>query len=170
MYCKIQVSPIYRSLCGSQANNMAKKIPDLSFPAPNSRPPGFFLDEHELRKLHAKNAEEDLQKLAILIKHYNIQDGPDMYLQLALELAREGVLSGGSKRGKAALGDVVLVGPGTDAAVVNICFDAETSGGLLIVVHPAKASELEAALASRSVPVHAVGEVVARTDHVIELV
>ncbi|MEE8467310.1 MAG: selenide, water dikinase SelD [Planctomycetota bacterium] len=88
----------------------------------------------------------------------------------ALDLARQGVLSGGTKRGKAALGDVVLSGPGTDEALVNICFDAETSGGLLIVVDPARAADLETALGSRSVPVHAVGEVLARTEHVIELV
>jgi selenide,water dikinase len=87
----------------------------------------------------------------------------------ALDLARHGVLSDGTKRGKAALGDVVLAGPGSDDALVNICFDAETSGGLLIVVDPAKAADLEAALAARSVSVHAVGEAVARTDHVVEL-
>ena len=125
-----------------------------------------------------------IRGLAFLLQHRrhsrNIAVGSEVTLRFdiaslplqasALELAREGVLSGGTKRGKAALGDVVLVGPGTDKALVNICFDAETSGGLLIVVDPAKALDLEAALGSRSVPVHAVGEVVARTGHVIELI
>ena len=87
----------------------------------------------------------------------------------ALELARQGVLSGASARGKAALGEVVRVGPGADPALVDICFDAETSGGLLIFVAADGGPRLERELADRDVPVHAVGEVVERTDHVVEL-
>lgn len=87
----------------------------------------------------------------------------------ALELARAGVVSGGTGRGKAALGDVVRIEDGADPGLVNICFDAETSGGLLIFVAADKASELERELGARSVPVHAVGHVGPGSDHVVVL-
>ncbi|MEZ6016945.1 MAG: selenide, water dikinase SelD [Planctomycetota bacterium] len=87
----------------------------------------------------------------------------------ALDLARKGILSGGTARGKMALGQVVSVAAGADPAIVNIAFDAETSGGLLIVVAPEKAAALERELAARDVPVHAVGEVVPHSGRWIEL-
>ena len=87
----------------------------------------------------------------------------------ALELARKGTLSGGSKRGRANLADVVRIGSGPEAALVDLVFDAETSGGLLIVVAPAHAARLEAELAARDLPVHAIGEVVPATGALIEL-
>ena len=87
----------------------------------------------------------------------------------ALELARDGVVSGGSGRGKAALGEVVRIDPGVDQAIVDISFDAETSGGLLIFVAEAKRSALEAELSARSVPVQAVGHVQPGGDHVVAL-
>ncbi len=87
----------------------------------------------------------------------------------SLELAAAGVVSGGSARGKASLeGDVQIASDAEDARV-DIAFDAETSGGLLIAVAPEQANELEHQLSSRGVPVHGVGEVLPRTDSVIVL-
>lgn len=91
-------------------------------------------------------------------------------LERAYELAADGVLSGGTKRGKAALSETVSIGDGVDATRVDIAFDAETSGGLLIVCPSANATRLEEELAARDVPVHAVGEVTARTDAIVSLV
>ncbi len=88
----------------------------------------------------------------------------------ALELAKDGIVSGGSGRGRATLADDVLVGEGTDEALVNICFDAETSGGLLIVVPAGDLGRLENELASREVSATVVGEVVERSKHLVELV
>ncbi|HVS09406.1 MAG TPA: AIR synthase-related protein, partial [Planctomycetota bacterium] len=48
--------------------------------------------------------------------------------------------------------------PGIEEALVDLFFDAETSGGLLIAIHPERAAALERELASRGVPVHAIGE------------
>ena len=87
----------------------------------------------------------------------------------ALELARAGVVSGGSARGKAALGDVVRVADGVDPDLVRITFDAETSGGLLICVPAEEAGTLEKALQAQDVPVHPVGEVLPAGDHSILL-
>jgi selenide,water dikinase len=87
-----------------------------------------------------------------------------------LALARAGVLSGGAKRGRKALKDQVTVASGVDEPLVNLLFDAETSGGLLIVLPAARADELERELRERSLPVHQVGEVVAATGAHVDVV
>ena len=95
---------------------------------------------------------------------------PDLPLaEGALELAREGVVSGGSNRSRAAIGSEVLVDEACEAARVAITFDAETSGGLLIAVAPEDAPQLERAMQERGVLAHRVGAVVERGAHAIEL-
>jgi selenide, water dikinase len=76
----------------------------------------------------------------------------------ALDLSRKGSNSGGAKRGRAALAEEVSIAPGLEEPLVNLLFDAETSGGLLIVVSPADAATLERELAQRSLPVHRIGQ------------
>jgi len=88
----------------------------------------------------------------------------------ALELARQGLVTGGAKRGQTALGATVRIGAGLEEPLVNLLFDAETSGGLLIVVDAADASALERALGENEVAVHCIGELVPRDGHAIELV
>jgi selenide,water dikinase len=88
----------------------------------------------------------------------------------ALDLAERGVLSGGSKRGQKALKDEVTVAPGVDEALRNLLFDAETSGGLFIVVAADEADALERELRERALPVHRLAEVVASTGAAVELV
>jgi selenide,water dikinase len=75
----------------------------------------------------------------------------------ALELARKGVFSGGAKRGRATLGAEVAVGKGLEEARVQLLFDAETSGGLLIVVPEARAGLLERELRARELRVSRIG-------------
>ncbi len=86
-----------------------------------------------------------------------------------LDLARRGLCSGGAKRGKAALADVVRARAELEPALVDLAYDAETSGGLLIVVSVANAAALERELAARGVPVHAIGECAPASDVLIEL-
>jgi len=74
-------------------------------------------------------------------------------------LAAAGNTSGGSKRGRAGLADAVAVEEGVDEARVALAFDAETSGGLLIVIDPARATRLEQELTGRGLPVAEIGEV-----------
>lgn len=87
----------------------------------------------------------------------------------ALELVRQGVMSGASKRGQAALVDVVHVKEGVERALVQLVFDAETSGGLLIVVASSDAVALERELKARELPVHRIGACVAHRGPWIEL-
>ena len=88
----------------------------------------------------------------------------------ARDLAAKGVVSGGVKRGKSAIGGQVQVAAGLDQALVDISYDAETSGGLLIALPAANAARLEDELASRDVPVHRIGEVIPREgDSLVKL-
>jgi selenide,water dikinase len=93
--------------------------------------------------------------------------GVELYIELGAvplfpgvhELAAAGHTSGGSKRGRAGLGESVAIEAGVDEVRVALAFDAETSGGLLIVVEPGRAARLEEELAARGLPVAAIGEV-----------
>ena len=87
-----------------------------------------------------------------------------------IELARKGSFSGGAKRGRQALGDDVSIGAGIEDALVGLLFDAETSGGLLIVVPPDEASDLESALRAEDLPVNLVGAFESRGEHAIAVV
>lgn len=87
----------------------------------------------------------------------------------ALELARAGTLSGGAKRGRNALADVVSIRAGLEEALVNLVFDAETSGGLLIAVPRARAKDLERELRARDVLVAEIGECVPDTGRFVDL-
>jgi selenide,water dikinase len=75
------------------------------------------------------------------------------------ELAAAGHTSGGSKRGRLGLAESVLVEAGVDEVRAALAFDAETSGGLLIVIDPARAARLEEELVARGLPVAPIGEV-----------
>jgi len=77
----------------------------------------------------------------------------------ALDWARAGVASGGSKRNRAEIEADIDVGPDVDSALVTLAFDSETSGGLLVAIPPARAAQFEAELRARDVLVAPVGEV-----------
>ncbi len=79
----------------------------------------------------------------------------------ALELAERGLFSGGRKRGLETFGGEVEAQGGLDDARTGIFFDAETSGGLLIVLPEVRAGVLEEALRARDLPVQRIGEFVA---------
>ncbi|MBL8857200.1 MAG: selenide, water dikinase SelD [Planctomycetes bacterium] len=113
---------------------------------------------------HARNiAKGSRLTLRIELARTPIFDG-------ALALARAGTLSGGARRGRAALGDVVAIRAGLEEALVNLVFDAETSGGLMIAVSPAKAAALEKELAARDLIVARIGECVPDTGKLVELI
>jgi selenide,water dikinase len=76
-------------------------------------------------------------------------------MNLALRLAREGVLTRAQKSNLAHVGDRLQVGR-VDEALVKVLADAQTSGGLLISVPAERADGLVAALAARRSPCAAV--------------
>jgi len=88
----------------------------------------------------------------------------------ALALAQAGHTSGAAKRGRAGLAQEVTCGSGLDEALLAIAFDAETSGGLLILVPADQAAALENELAARDQLVASIGEVVAGDERTVEFV
>ena len=51
-----------------------------------------------------------------------------------LECAAAGILPGGVERNRESCGERVAAGPGVEPAMVDVCLDPQTSGGLLIAV------------------------------------
>ena len=89
---------------------------------------GFGLVGHLLQMLEGGlSAELDFDEIPLLSE--------------AIDLARSGVLAGGSKRNRFSMADKVEA-PGLDDARLVTLFDAQTSGGLLMAVAPDKTEEL----------------------------
>jgi selenide,water dikinase len=78
----------------------------------------------------------------------------------ALALAEQGVLSGASSRGRDIYGPNVSIAKDVPQAISDICFDAETSGGVLVCVNPNNFDAFRDALGEDDLFV-CVGEVVA---------
>lgn len=98
---------------------------------------GFGLMGHLIEIVGEQlSAELDFNKIPVLLE--------------AIELVRQGVLPGGSKRNQEAMGDRVETA-GLDDERRAVLFDAQTSGGLLIAVPPEREEALHAALAENDV-------------------
>ena len=74
----------------------------------------------------------------------------------ALDLVRAGALSGGCARGRQHFGPRVEVASSVEPALADLCFDAETSGGLLLAVAEAHAEGLRRRLEEVGAPSHAI--------------
>ncbi len=74
----------------------------------------------------------------------------------ALDVVRAGVTSGGCNRGKQHYGPRVSIAPSVEPAMVDLVFDAETSGGLMLAVPEAIADEVVQRLRDAGAPSHAV--------------
>ena len=61
----------------------------------------------------------------------------------------------------------LVTAEGVDPAVMDICYDPQTSGGLLAAVDAASAEAIAAALADAGVPTAVVGDVRAGAPHIL---
>jgi selenide, water dikinase len=77
-------------------------------------------------------------------------------LEGVLALVREGVTSGGCTRGKAHYGPRVAAGAAVDAGLLDLVYDAETSGGLLLALPEASAAAAVQRLRDAGAPAHAI--------------
>lgn len=64
------------------------------------------------------------------------------WLPGALEAAAQGILPGAIERNKESCGHAAAAGEGLTDLMLDLCFDAQTSGGLLIAIDPDRADEL----------------------------
>jgi len=98
---------------------------------------GFGLMGHALGMAEASGVTIELRAGAVPV------------FEGALNLAERKVLSGGAARTRLFLGKQAEVAADVPFALSQLCFDAETSGGLLIVIHRDRADELIAGLVRR---------------------
>ncbi len=87
----------------------------------------------------------------------------------ALDLAREGVMPGGTKANRSHLGAAFEVADGVDEARAWLACDAQTSGGLLLALAPDDAARYAAAARDLGLPAADVGAVVARAEAVVRV-
>ena len=88
----------------------------------------------------------------------------------ALNLARAGIGPGGTERNKNYFGGFVSVAPGIEAALTELLFDPQTSGGLLLSVAGDKAQAMLSAMAALGVPAVIIGRVMESSPGRVEVV
>jgi len=74
------------------------------------------------------------------------------WLPGVLQYVADGILPGAIERNKESCGDRVFAGSGVSELMLDMCFDAQTSGGLLLVVDPRNSEPLLSALRNAGVP------------------
>ena len=87
----------------------------------------------------------------------------------AVEALREGVVTGAIERNREFVGDDVTIDEGIDQAMVDLGFDAQTSGGLLIAVPQRRHEALLDALSARGVSASTIGRVARESEGRIHL-
>jgi selenide,water dikinase len=78
----------------------------------------------------------------------------------ALDALRQGVIPGAIERNREYVGGALRVAPGVDEAAVNLGFDAQTSGGLLIAVPAGRLENLRQSLARRGAGHFLIGRII----------
>lgn len=78
----------------------------------------------------------------------------------ALEALRQGVIPGAVERNREYVGDAIHVAANVDEALINLGFDAQTSGGLLIAVARERLAALQRSLAGRGVQGFVIGRII----------
>ncbi len=87
----------------------------------------------------------------------------------ALSLARQGVGPGGTQRNKAYFGVYVSLASTVEAAVADLLFDPQTSGGLLLSVAGDKTEAMLAAMTAHGVSASVIGAVMASSAGRVEV-
>ena len=75
----------------------------------------------------------------------------------------EGNVPGGGRTNAQHFAPAVRLSPDLDPELVQICFDPQTSGGLLVALHPDHAGEAANALLAAGVPAERIGQVLPLT-------
>jgi selenide,water dikinase len=77
-----------------------------------------------------------------------------------IEALRQGVIPGAVERNREYVGEAMRIGPDVDEALVNLGFDAQTSGGLLVAIAPARLEAFLQSLAKRDVAGMVIGRII----------
>jgi selenide,water dikinase len=87
-----------------------------------------------------------------------------------IDLLRQDVVPGAIERNREYVGEDIEVADGADPALVDLGFDAQTSGGLLIAVPPDRVDQLLDELHRRDVSGYCVGRIIERSTGLIRTV
>lgn len=91
-------------------------------------------------------------------------------LEGVLDYAAAGILPGAIERNKESCSDRVVAAPALPQEMVDICYDAQTSGGLLIAIEQSRADDLLKALRDRGVAAATmIGKIAAKGTGLIRL-
>ena len=88
----------------------------------------------------------------------------------AVEALRQGVIPGAVERNREYVGEAIRVAPKVDEALVNLGFDAQTSGGLLIAIPRERLETLRQALARSGAGSFVIGRIVDGGDRQIHVI
>jgi selenide, water dikinase len=87
----------------------------------------------------------------------------------AIDALRQGVIPGAVERNREYVGEAIHIAADVDEALVNLGFDAQTSGGLLIAVPMERLEMLRQSLARRGVSGFVIGRVIREMENQILL-
>ena len=82
----------------------------------------------------------------------------------AVEALRQGVIPGAVERNREYVGEAIRIAPDVDEALVNLGFDAQTSGGLLITIAPERLEAFQQSLARRGAGGFVIGRIIGSSD------
>lgn len=99
-----------------------------------------------------------------------VEAGQVPLLAGALELARQGVGPGGTQRNKDYFGAFVSLASAVEAAIADLLFDPQTSGGLLLSVAGDKMQAMLDAMTAHGVSASVLGEVTKASTGQVEVV
>ncbi len=91
------------------------------------------------------------------------------FLPGAVECSRQGFLPAGLKRNAEFVAGCVRFTEGIPEEIRNLLYDPQTSGGLLLPVSAAKVADLLAWLGERGVPASEIGEMIEKTEPLIQV-
>ena len=103
-------------------------------------------------------------QVSMVIEHDKLE-----FLPGALDYSRQGFLPGGLKNNIQFIGGCVEFDPKIPQEVRNLLFDPQTSGGLLLVVNGKDAPALVRKLAERGILARQMGEVIGKTNPLIQV-
>jgi selenide,water dikinase len=116
------------------------------------------------------HALTDVTGYGILGHAHEIADASNVGLHLsassmpllpgALDYAARGIVTGGASRNRSHLQGKVTISGEVSEEMQHVLFDAQTSGGLLLIVAPDKGAEVEARFAAADLSVWQIGEAV----------
>ena len=132
---------------------------------------GFGLFAHLLRLMAGPRcgaASDDQQVVPTLLGAEIFADSLPAF-DGAIDALRQGVIPGAVERNREYVGEAIRIAPDVDKALVNLGFDAQTSGGLLIAMAPQRLDTFQQSLARRGVRGFVIGRVIGEMKNQILL-